>query len=124
MSSRPTRRSQQTRKRGRARTRGGQAKPNPRQAAIRCDQPRSPTAPARSGPDHANWDRAMIRLRRISLLLGATLLTVIARMIIDGLTLVGGLTGALIGVLLLGSLQLRRQGRRLGPGPPGRPPSG
>jgi hypothetical protein len=59
----------------------------------------------------------MHRLRQISLLLGATLLAVVARVIIDGLTLLGGLTAALIIVLLLGSLHLGRQGGRLRPDP-------
>jgi hypothetical protein len=57
----------------------------------------------------------MNRLRTIILLLGATLLTVVVRMIIDGLTLLGGLTAALMIVLLLGALHLRRQGSRLRP---------
>jgi hypothetical protein len=58
----------------------------------------------------------MIRLRRISLLLSAALAAVVARMVIDGPKLVGGLTGALILVLLVCSLALRRQGRSLNPG--------
>jgi hypothetical protein len=59
----------------------------------------------------------MNRLRTIILLVGATLLTVVARMMIDGLTLLGGLTAVLMIVLLLGSLYLRRQGSRLRPDP-------
>jgi hypothetical protein len=59
----------------------------------------------------------MNRLRRISLLLGATLLTVVARIVIEGLTLLGGLTAALIIALLVASLHLRRQGSRLRPDP-------
>jgi hypothetical protein len=55
-------------------------------------------------------------LRRISLLLSVTLAAVAARMIIDGPNPLGGLTGALILVLLLCSLRLTRQGRRLQPG--------
>jgi hypothetical protein len=54
-------------------------------------------------------------LRRISLLLSVALTAVIARMVIDGPKLVAGLTGALILVLLLFSLRLRQQGRRLEP---------
>ena len=57
----------------------------------------------------------MNRLRRISLLLSAALTAVIARMVIDGPKLVSGLTGAPILVLLVCSLALRRQGRRLNP---------
>jgi hypothetical protein len=52
-------------------------------------------------------------LRRISLLLSAALAAVVARMLIDGPNLLGDLTGALILVLLLCSLALTRQGRRL-----------
>jgi hypothetical protein len=117
MSSRPTRRSQRTRSRARSRTRGGQGKRNPSQAARGCGQPPTRTAPARSRPDHASWDHAMTRLRRIILLLAAGLLAVLARVIIDGPTLLGGLAAALIIVLLLGSLHLRRQGNRLRPDP-------
>jgi hypothetical protein len=58
----------------------------------------------------------MNRLRRIILLLSVALAAVIARMVIDGPKLLGGLTGALIVVLLLCSLVLRRQGVRLQPG--------
>ena len=55
-------------------------------------------------------------LRRIVLLLSVALAAVVARIIIDGPKLVSGLTGAPIVVLLLCSLALRRQGRRLDPG--------
>jgi hypothetical protein len=55
-------------------------------------------------------------LRRIILLLSVALAAVVARMIISGPNLLGGLTGALIVVLLLCSLALRRQGVRLQPG--------
>jgi hypothetical protein len=55
----------------------------------------------------------MNRLRRIILLLSVALAAVIARMVIGGPKLLGGLTGALIVVLLLCSLALRRQGVRL-----------
>jgi hypothetical protein len=58
----------------------------------------------------------MNRLRRISLVLSAALAAVVVRMAIDGPELVGGLTGALILVLLVCSLALRRQGRRLNRG--------
>jgi hypothetical protein len=60
----------------------------------------------------------MNRLRRIILLLTVALTAVIARMVIDGLKLLGGLTGALILILLVCSLALRRQGVRLQPGAP------
>jgi hypothetical protein len=55
-------------------------------------------------------------LHRISLLLTVALAAVVARMVIDGPKMLGGLTGALFLVLLLCSLRLRRQGRRLQPG--------
>jgi hypothetical protein len=58
----------------------------------------------------------MNRLRRISLLLSAALAAVVARTVINGPKLLGDLTGALIVVLLLCSLALRRQGVRLQPG--------
>jgi ketosteroid isomerase-like protein len=55
----------------------------------------------------------MNRLRRIVLLLSFSLAAVVARTVIDGPELVGALTGALIVVLLICSLALRRRGRRL-----------
>jgi hypothetical protein len=60
----------------------------------------------------------MNRLRRISLLLSAALAAVVARTVINGPKLLGDLTGALIVVLLLCLLALRRQGVRLQPGTP------
>jgi hypothetical protein len=54
-------------------------------------------------------------LRRISLLLSVALAAVIARIVIGGPTLAGGLTGALLLALLLFSLRLKQQGRRLQP---------
>jgi len=58
----------------------------------------------------------MDRLRRISLLLSVALAAVIARMVIDGPKPLSSLTGAVLLVLLVGSLALRRQRRRLQPG--------
>jgi hypothetical protein len=55
-------------------------------------------------------------LRRIILLLSVSLASVVARMVIDGPKLLGGLTAALIVVFLLCSIALRRQGARLQPG--------
>ena len=66
--------------------------------------------------DVQTWERTMSRLRLISLLLSVTLAAVVARMVIDGPKLLGDLTGALIFVLLVWSLALRRQGRRVRPG--------
>jgi hypothetical protein len=54
-------------------------------------------------------------LRRVSLLLSVALAAVIARIVINGPTLVSGLTGALVLALLLFSLRLKQQGRRLKP---------
>ncbi len=73
------------------------------------------TAGTRAAIDEQVWERTMIGLRRIILLLSFALAAVIARMTIDGPGLLGGLTGALIVVLLLCSLALRRQGVRLQP---------
>jgi hypothetical protein len=73
------------------------------------------TTGARAAIDEEVWEREMNRLRRLSLLLGAALAAVIARTLIDGPKLLGGVTGALIVVLLLCSLALRRQGVRQGP---------
>lgn len=58
----------------------------------------------------------MNRLRRISLLLGIILATVVARMITHGLTLLSALTAALVLALLGGSLRLKQLGRRVRPG--------
>ena len=58
----------------------------------------------------------MNQLRRISLLLSVVLATVVARMIIDGLTLLSALTAALVLALLVGSLRLKQLGRRVRPG--------
>lgn len=57
-------------------------------------------------------------LRRISLLLSVALAAVIARIVIDGPKLIAWLTAALILALLLFSLHLRQQGRRLQPDAP------
>jgi hypothetical protein len=58
----------------------------------------------------------MNRLHRIILVLSVALAAVIARMVIDGPKLLGDLAAALIVVLFLCSLALRRQGVRLQPG--------
>jgi hypothetical protein len=58
----------------------------------------------------------MNRLRRIIFLLSAALAAVIAHTAIAGPKLLGDLSGALIVVLLVCSLALRRQGLRLQPG--------
>ena len=67
-------------------------------------------------PDRAAVQREVKQLRTIILCLAFTLLTVVARMVIAGPSLIAALTAALISPLLLGSLRLRRQARRLRPG--------
>jgi hypothetical protein len=74
------------------------------------------TVAARSAIGEQAWERTMNRLRRMILLLSVALAAVVARLVIDGPTLLGDLIGALIVVLLLSSLALRRQGARLQPG--------
>lgn len=73
--------------------------------------------------ERPTWEQELNRLRRVSVLLGVVLVTVLVRMAIDGATLLSSLTAALILALLLASLRLRQQGRRLrrsrGPGPKG-----
>jgi hypothetical protein len=70
----------------------------------------------------------MSGLRRVRLLLTIVLATVVARIIIDGLTLLSALTAALVLALLGGSLRVEQLGRRARPGPgpnadPSRSPS-
>ncbi len=59
----------------------------------------------------------MTRRRRITLLLGAALAAVIARIVVDGPKLSLDLTGALMLLLLACSVALGRHGRRLDPDP-------
>jgi hypothetical protein len=66
--------------------------------------------------DERVWERAMNGLRRIIALLSVVLVAVVARTVIDGPKLLGGLAGALVVLLLLFSLALRRHGNRLRPG--------
>jgi hypothetical protein len=78
-------------------------------------------AGASTGLDRAVWEREMRRLRSGSRLLLMVLIALGVRVIVAGLTVVIGLTLAIIGVLFLASLLLTRQGRRLEPrDPPGR----
>jgi hypothetical protein len=74
------------------------------------------TAGRRPVLDEHVWQREMNTLRRIGLVLSAALAAVVAQMVIDGPELAGDLTAALILLLLIGSLVLRRQGHRLRPG--------
>jgi hypothetical protein len=66
--------------------------------------------------DERVWERAMNGLRRIIVLLSVVLVAVVARTVIDGPKLLGGLAGALVVLLLFFSLALRRHGNRLRPG--------
>jgi hypothetical protein len=81
------------------------------------DCPPEPTRSerARAAIDKQVFERAMNRLRRITLLLGAALAAVIARIVVDGPKLSLDLTGALILLLLAWSVALRRHGRRRDP---------
>jgi hypothetical protein len=112
----PASRPRRNRNRKRSRRVGSNVEPPPRTATGGCTLEPTRTPGARAAIDEQVWERTMNRLRRIILLLSVALATVIARMVIDGPKLLGGLTGALIVVLLLCSLALRRQGVRLQPG--------
>jgi hypothetical protein len=112
----PASRPRRNRNRKRSRRVGSNVERPPRTATGGCAPEPTRTAGARAAIDEQVWEREMNRLRRISLLLSVALAAVVARMVIDGAKLLGGLTGALIVVLLLCSLALRRQGVRLQPG--------
>ncbi len=60
------------------------------------------------------YDKAMSRLRVSLFVLVVVQLTVIARLVIDGLSVGVGVAELLVVPLLVGSLLLWRQGRRLG----------
>ena len=81
------------------------------------DRPPEPTRSGRTRAaiDKQVFERAINRLRRITLLLGAALGAVIARIVVDGPKLSLDLTGALILLLLACSVALKRHGRRLNP---------
>jgi hypothetical protein len=84
--------------------------------------PRPTRTAKRRGPiDEHAWQREMNTLRRIGLVLSAALAAVVAHMVIDGPELIGDLTAALILLLLICALVLRRQGHRLRPEPHPRP---
>ena len=115
MSVGPASRPRRNRNREQSRSAGSNVERPPRTATGgRAPEP-TRTAGARAAIDEQLWERTMNRLRRISLLLSAALAAVVARMVIDGPKPLSGLTGALIVVLLLCSLALRRQGVRLQP---------
>jgi hypothetical protein len=79
------------------------------------------TAERRAAIDEHTWQREMNALRRIGPVLSAALAALVAHMVIDGPELVGDLTAALILLLLIFSLVLRRQGHRLRPGASSQP---
>jgi hypothetical protein len=109
---RPASRARRNRKRSR---RVSKLRRLPR-ATVGGDTPASTrTAERRAVVDEQRWELEMIRLRRISLLLSVGLAAVIGRIVIDGPKPLGDLAGGLILALLLCSLGLRRQGRRLLP---------
>ena len=109
VSSKPRHPRRQTHRRGRS-PRAQAAAQRPSRSAIRgCSRA---TTNGAAPPDRAAWQRDMNRLRTVILLFGFTLLTVVARMVIDGPSLLDALTAALISALLLGSLHLRKQARQ------------
>jgi hypothetical protein len=61
------------------------------------------------------WERAMKRLRMTVRLLAALLLALAVRVAVSGINVVIGLTGGIVAGLLIVSLLLARQGRRLEP---------
>lgn len=65
--------------------------------------------------DRAMWEDAMRKLRIGTWALSIVLLAIIARAVLDGLTTAAELTGALVALILLAVLLLRRRGRGLEP---------
>ena len=63
------------------------------------------------------YDKAMSRLRSGVVVLTVVQLSLIARLVIDGLTVTVAIAELLVLPLLVGSLVLWRQGRRLGSRP-------
>lgn len=112
----PASRPRRNRNRKRSRRVGSKVERPPRTDTGGCASEPTRTGGPRDAIDEQVWERTMNGLRRIILLLSVALAAVVARMIIDGPNLLSGLTGALIVVLLLCSLALRRQGVRLQPG--------
>jgi len=94
---------------------GSNAERPPRTATRGCSPQPIGSAGARAELDEQVWVSTMTGLRRIIFLLSAALVAGIARLVIDGPKLLGDLTGALLAVLLLCSLALRRRGLRLRP---------
>jgi Flp pilus assembly protein TadB len=91
------------------------ARPPSRFATSGC-RPATTRSTAATPPDREAWQRETKALRNVILLLGFTLLTLVVRMVIDGSSLLGAVTAALISALLLGSLRLRQHAQRQRPG--------
>jgi hypothetical protein len=77
--------------------------------------PRSTAAPPPRQLSRAAWEQEMRRLRLSNRLLGIVLLAIVTKGIISGPQLIEFVVGATTALLLLASLALSRQGRRLEP---------
>ena len=96
--------------------------------AARVSAPRDPggggergaarAAQAPGGSERADWQRIMRRLRVSSRVLAAVLAALAARAVLVGPTVAVGVSAAVVAVLLLASLMLSAEGRRLAPSPP------
>jgi hypothetical protein len=76
--------------------------------------------PKRRDAERLMWERTMRRLRVSTRLLAAVLLALLVRMLAIGANLLLGLTAVVVAALLLGSLLITSQGRRLEPRRPRR----
>lgn len=77
-----------------------------------------PTHSHASSPNQlkrSTWEQAMRRLRVTVRLLAAVLLALSVRVVVSGINVVIGLTGGIVAGVLVLSLLLARQGRRLEP---------
>lgn len=112
MSSRATSGSTQGRSRNRAPKTPGDAQRLSRPASRAPDRPSRGPGTA-TGVADPTWERELNRLRRVSLVLGVILATVLVRMVVNGPTLLTGLAAGLIAALLLAYVLLWRWGKRL-----------
>ena len=81
-------------------------------------QRRLPAESGAAGSDElrqALWEREMRRQRVSIRVLGAVLVALVVRGIVDGVSTAVGLTGLVVAGLLVVSLILRQQGRRIEP---------
>ena len=86
--------------------------------ATGSDAPGRPLQSQASSPDRlkrAVWEREMRRLRVSARVLIAVLLALAVRVVVSGINAVIGFTAAIVAGLLIVSLGLARQGRRLEP---------